>query len=100
MRKEEKHIPNFEQPITGVTWLLPKQCQDCIFRYKGKTTFYNQPKYNEGGVTYEDVTLNLGEHGWQRDDCQIFPYAECKPDAVMRNKEECEYYEKEKQREK
>ena len=97
---EEKHIPNYEQPITGVTWLIPKQCQDCIFRYRGETIFHNQAKYNKDGVTYEDVILDLGEHGWQRDDCQIFPYPECKPDAVMRNIGECECYEKEKQRKK
>ena len=30
---KEQHSPNFEQPISG-TWLVPKQCRDCVFRYK------------------------------------------------------------------
>lgn len=96
----KEHSPNFEQPITGVTWLVPKQCQDCVFRYKGKTTFHNQAKYGENGVTYEDVTLDLEEHGWMRSDCQIFPYPQMKPYEVEHNTGECEYYEKEKQRKK
>lgn len=53
-----------------------KQCKDCIFR---------------------DKTAVRGvECGWKKGNCAIFEHPGFKPDGVMRNREECEYYEKQK----
>ncbi len=81
---KEKHSPNFEQPITGVTWFKPEQCWDCIFR--DKTSYQKDGK--------------MIECGWHKDCCDIFPYPQSKPLEVSKNTGECEYYEKEKQRKK
>ena len=81
---DKEHIPNFEQPITGVTWFKPEQCGDCIFRDK---------------ITYQKDGKAV-ECGWNKSSCVMYPYPQMKPDAVMRNKEECEYYEKEKKNKK
>ena len=85
---EEKHIPNYEQPITGITWFKPEQCRDCVFRYKD---------YFRMG----DKKIPCSEEdGWRKDCCHIFPYPQSKPPEVSKNTGECEYYEKEKQRKK
>ena len=50
------------------------QCKDCFFR---------------------DKTAVQGvECGWKKGNCKIFEYPNFKPDEVMRNRAECEYYEK------
>ena len=53
-----------------------KQCKDCFFR---------------------DKTAVRGmECGWQKGNCKIYEYPHFKPNDVMRNRAECEYYEKQK----
>ena len=52
-----------------------QQCKDCIFRDRTKV----QGK----------------ECGWQKGMCDIYAYPKFKPDDVMRNREFCEFYEKE-----
>lgn len=52
------------------------QCKDCFFRDK--------------------TTVNGKECGWKKGSCKIFEYPNFKPDDVMRNRAECEYYEKQK----
>lgn len=74
--KREKHTPNFEAPITG-QMLIPQQCKDCVFRFK--------KPYTEDG--------KIVDNGWKRGDCHI--YEVVKPNDVLKNKAECEYYEKE-----
>lgn len=84
----KEHLPNFEQPITGVTWLIGKQCRDCVFRYKD---------YFRMG----DKKIPCSEEdGWKKSSCNIFPYPQMKPYEVEHNTGECEYYEKEKQHKK
>ena len=85
---KEQHSPNSEQPITGVTWLIGKQCRDCVFRYKD---------YFRMG----DKKIPCSEEdGWKKSSCEIFPYPQSKPPEVEHNTGKCEYYEKEKQRKK
>lgn len=52
------------------------QCKDCFFRDKTKV----------GGT----------ECGWKKGVCKIFEYPNFKPDDVMRNRAECDFYEKDK----
>ena len=52
------------------------QCKDCFFRDK--------------------TTVNGEECGWKKGACKIYEYPNFKPDDVMRNRDECEYYEKQK----
>ena len=70
---KEKHIPNFESPMLGVTWLIPEQCRNCFFRDR------------EGA-------------GWRKDSCRMFEYPDSKPQGVLENEEECIYYEPEKRK--
>lgn len=79
MDKKERHIPNYEQPIYGTQILEPEQCKNCMFRDKTKVTI--------GGKTKEV--------GWCKGNCIAFPYPDNKPMDVMKNKVECDYYEKE-----
>lgn len=76
---KEKHIPNFEAPMGGMTWLQPKQCKDCV--YRDKTT-----------LTLDGETREVG---WSKDTCHVYVYPECKPNLVMDNRVECPNYEKE-----
>lgn len=75
----EKHTPNYEQPIRGVTWLMPQQCKDCFFR--DKTSYMDAGK--------------VVECGWSKGCCHMFEYPNNKPNEVMHNTGECDYYEKE-----
>lgn len=75
----EKHTPNFEGPIRGVTWLEPQQCKDCFFRDK----------------TAVELNGVRKECGWSKDFCHMFEYPYSKPNEVMHNTGECDYYEKE-----
>ncbi|MBQ8416983.1 MAG: hypothetical protein IJX13_08845 [Clostridia bacterium] len=52
------------------------QCKDCFFRDK--------------------TTVNGKECGWKKGACKIYEYPNFKPDDVMRDRVECEYYEKQK----
>ncbi len=79
----EKHTSNFEQPIRGTTWLEPRQCRNCVFRYK---TFF---EINNQRIPCSE------EDGWRKDNCHFFPYPNGKPKEVYDNTGECEYYEKE-----
>lgn len=85
---DEKHTPNYEQPIAGVTWFTPKQCRDCVFRYK-----------NYFIIDGKKIPCDEAD-GWRKSSCQIYPYPQMKPDEVSKNTGECEFYEKEKQRKK
>lgn len=73
--KEIKHSPNFEAPITG-QMLIPQQCKDCVFRLK---------RPYDDGVEKFDV-------GWQGGECHMYDVV--KPNDVLKNMAECEYYEK------
>lgn len=76
--KSEKHSPNFEAPMTG-QMLIPEQCKNCIFRDKTK-------------VVLEGKTIDAGA---SKSVCDMFEYPDMKPVGVLKNTEECEYYEKE-----
>lgn len=80
---KEKHIPNVEAPIAGVTWFVPEQCRDCIFRYKDHFI-----------IDGKRVDCDESD-GFKKSSCEIFPYPDMKPKEVMNNSGECEYYEKE-----
>lgn len=80
---KDKHTPNFEQPIFGVTWFVPKQCKTCIFRYKDHFII--------DGKRYECDE----EDGYKKSSCEVFRYPEMKPHEVMNNSGECDYYERE-----
>ena len=54
------------------------QCKKCIFRDK--------------------TTVSGEECGWEKGCCRMYPYPKFKPNDVMLNKVECEYYEKEKRK--
>ena len=81
MKKDEKHEPNFNSPMLGVTWYTSKMCKDCIFRDKDP---------------YTDEDGKITDCAWSRSSCRIFEYPAMKPDEVYDG--ECEYYEKEKKR--
>ena len=85
---EEKHIPNMEQPLNGVTWFKPEQCRDCVFRYKDYFII-------DGRKIPCDENI-----GWRKDCCQIYPYPQGKPPEVSKHTGVCEYYEQEKQKRK
>ena len=79
--KRPEHTSGFEDPLGQM--LIPQQCKDCIFRLK-------QPF-----VDYEGNGETL-DFGWEKGICHIFPYPQIKPNYVLENRDECEYYEKEK----
>lgn len=79
MAKENKTLAErYEADIlTDNAALNPySQCKDCFFRDK--------------------TTVNGEECGWKKGACKIYEYPNFKPDEVMRNRAECEYYEKQK----
>lgn len=78
MADKKDHKPGFTEPMT-MQMLHPKQCKDCAFR--NRTTVNIDGKEIEVGST--------------KSDCIVYPYPEMKPWAVMENREECDYYEKE-----
>ena len=55
---------------------LYAQCKDCFFRDK--------------------TTVNGVECGWKKGICSIYEYPNFKPHNVMRHRDECEYYERQK----
>lgn len=79
MGKEEKRVPNYEQPFHGAQMLEPEQCKTCVLRDKTKVTINEKTK----------------EVGWCKGNCAAFPYPDKKPHEVMHNTSNCEYYEKE-----
>lgn len=79
MAKNEKSLTerHMEEVLTDNTALNKyAQCKDCLFR-------------DRTAVDGEEV-------GWQKGMCAMFEYPDFKPDAVMRNREKCEYHEKQK----
>lgn len=77
--KKKEHAPSYNESMYGADLLKPKQCKDCLFR--DKTT-----------VKLDGKTLQVGA---TKSVCGIFEYPDGKPMGVMKNMEECEYYEKE-----
>lgn len=75
---KEKHVPNFEEPMQGMTLLQPEQCKICI--YRNKTTIAIDGKSREVG--------------WDKDTGGAYTYPEWKPNPVMKNKAACPRYEK------
>ena len=70
---EERYVDDI---LTDNAALNPySQCKDCFFRDKTK--------------------VKGTECGWRKGICKIFEYPSFKPDDVMRNRAECDYYEKE-----
>lgn len=78
-KKENERVPNFHEPICGAEMLHPEQCKTCIFR--DKTT-----------VKLDGVTIQVGA---TKSVCAIFEYPDKKPMGVMKNTDECDFYEKE-----
>lgn len=76
--KEKTLEERYEKDILTDNTSLNKyqQCKDCFFR--------------------DRTAVNGVECGWQKGNCKIFEYPSFKPDDIMRNRDECEYHEKEK----
>ena len=79
MSKEKKTLEErYADDILTDNTALDKyqQCKTCLFR---------------------DRTAVKGiECGYQKGNCEMFEYPDFKPDDVMRNRANCEYYEKQK----
>lgn len=78
-QQKKEHTANFNEPMRGVQWLMPEQCKDCIFRDKTMATI-------DGKVVPVGAT---------RYTCHIYESPNRKPNEVMKNKGDCDYYEKE-----
>lgn len=74
----EKHVPNYEQPIRGVSWPDRKKvrCRDCAFRLV-QTAEHNGEEIEIGAV---------------KGFCEIYPNGCGKPNDVLFKNADCEYY--------
>ena len=77
---KKDHLPAFNEPFRGVETLKPIQCKDCVFRDKTSIKL-------DGKVVRVGATKSV---------CKMFEYPEIKPMGVLKNTEECDYYEQEK----
>lgn len=79
MAKEKPTVTEryFDEVLTDNTALDKyRQCKDCIFR--------------DDGTVYSNH--------YQKGCCRMFPYPRFKPNEVMLNQANCEYYEQEKRK--